>query len=131
MITNYTDMKNYEGGSTARGWPQGGMCLTLLWNLVVSELSWKLRDYHHYHHHHHTIEYADDIALIISGTILQTMSELLRTNPGTVQQWCNRTHLSVNPNKAVIIPFTRKRDIRGLKEPIKLSIFPMRSSTFD
>jgi hypothetical protein len=26
--------------------------------------------------------------------------------------------LSINPNKTVIIPFTRKRDIRGLKEPI-------------
>jgi hypothetical protein len=26
--------------------------------------------------------------------------------------------LSINPNKTVIIPFTRKRDIRRLKEPI-------------
>jgi hypothetical protein len=25
--------------------------------------------------------------------------------------------VSINPNKTVIIPFTRKRDIRGLKEP--------------
>jgi hypothetical protein len=26
--------------------------------------------------------------------------------------------LSINPNKTIIIPFIRKRDIRGLKEPI-------------
>jgi hypothetical protein len=26
--------------------------------------------------------------------------------------------LSVNPNNAVVIPFTRKRSIKGLKEPI-------------
>jgi hypothetical protein len=38
-----------------------------------------------------------------------------------VQQWCERTNLSINPNKTVIIPFTRKRNIKGLKEPILFS----------
>jgi hypothetical protein len=36
----------------------------------------------------------------------------------TWEQWCERTKLSVNPCKTVIIPFTRKRTIKGLKEPI-------------
>jgi len=33
-----------------------------------------------------------------------------------VQQWCSRTQLSINPQKMVIIVFTRKRNLRGLKE---------------
>jgi hypothetical protein len=35
----------------------------------------------------------------------------------TVQRLCERTGLSINPNKTVIIPLTRKRTITGLKEP--------------
>jgi hypothetical protein len=41
--------------------------------------------------------------------------EVLQTALCTVQQWFKRTKLSINPNK---IPFTRKRTIKGLKEPI-------------
>jgi hypothetical protein len=33
-----------------------------------------------------------------------------------VQQWCERTVLSINPQKIMVVPFTRKRDLRGLKE---------------
>jgi hypothetical protein len=34
-----------------------------------------------------------------------------------VQQWCDGTQLSINLQKMVIVPFTRMRDLRGLKEP--------------
>ena len=34
-----------------------------------------------------------------------------------VQQWWDRTQLSINPQKMVIKAFTRKRDLRGLKKP--------------
>jgi hypothetical protein len=47
----------------------------------------------------------------------QTVSEVLQTSLGTVQQWCDRTNLAIYPNKTVIIPFTRKRNLKGLKEP--------------
>jgi hypothetical protein len=53
---------------------------------------------------HYTVGYADDIAIFISGKFLQTVSALC-----TVQQRCERTKLSINPKKTVIIPFTRKR----------------------
>jgi hypothetical protein len=36
----------------------------------------------------------------------------------TFQRCCEITGLSINPNKTVIIPFNRKRNIKGLKEPI-------------
>jgi hypothetical protein len=45
------------------------------------------------------------------------LSEVLQTALCTDQQLCNRTNLSINPNKTVIIPFTRKKDIRGLMKP--------------
>jgi hypothetical protein len=34
------------------------------------------------------------------------------------KQWCERTNLSINPNKTIIIPSIRKRNIKGLKESI-------------
>jgi len=34
-----------------------------------------------------------------------------------VQLWCDRTQLSINPQKMVSVPFTKKRDLRGLEEP--------------
>jgi hypothetical protein len=34
-----------------------------------------------------------------------------------VQQWCDTTQLTINPQNMVIVPFTRKRDLRGLREP--------------
>jgi hypothetical protein len=49
------------------------------------------------------------------------MSEALNTALCTVQKWYEKTNLSINPNKTVIIPFTRNREIKGLKEPILIS----------
>jgi hypothetical protein len=41
------------------------------------------------------------------------VSEVLQTALVTVQQWCDRTKLSINPKK------TKKRNIKGLREPKK------------
>jgi hypothetical protein len=46
------------------------------------------------------------------------VSEVLQTALGTVQQWCDRTKLPINTKKTVVVPFTRKRNIKRLKEPI-------------
>jgi hypothetical protein len=61
--------------------------------------------------------YADDIAILIHRKFLNTVSQLLQEALTTVQQWCDRTQMFLNPQKMVIVPFTWKRDIRGLKEP--------------
>ena len=90
--------------------------LPLLWSLVVDDLLWELNSKGHF-----TVGYAADIAILINGKLPYTMSEVLQTALHTLQQWCKRTNLSINPNKMVIIPFTRKRDIKGLKEPILFS----------
>jgi hypothetical protein len=64
-----------------------------------------------------TVGFADDIAILINGKFSHTVSEVLQTALHTVQQWCERKK-SINPNKMVIIPFTRKRNTKGLKTPI-------------
>jgi hypothetical protein len=97
----------------ARGCPQGGVLSPLLWSLVVDDLLWGLNN-----NGYCTVGYADDIAILINGKFLQTVSEVLQTALCTVQDWCERTNLSINPNRMVVIPFTRKRTIKGRKEPI-------------
>jgi hypothetical protein len=67
---------------------------------------------------YYAVGYADDIAIIINGKFFQTVSEILHRALCTVQQWCKRTKLSTNPNKRVVIPFTRNRNI---EEPILFS----------
>jgi hypothetical protein len=44
-----------------------------------------------------------------------TVSEVLQTALGMVQLWCYKTQQSINPNKILITPFTKKRDIRASK----------------
>jgi hypothetical protein len=65
----------------------------------------------------HDVGCADHIAILIHGKFPNTVSELLQEALGVVQQWCDRTQLSMNSQKMVIVPFTQKRDLRGLKEP--------------
>jgi hypothetical protein len=66
---------------------------------------------------YYTLGYAEDIAILIHRTFPYTVSELLQETLSTVQQWCDRTQLSIYPQTMVILPFTWKRDLRGLKEP--------------
>jgi len=44
-----------------------------------------------------------------------------------VKEWCDRTQLSINPQKMLIVAYTRKRDLRGLKNHPSLVI--MKSNT--
>jgi hypothetical protein len=79
------------GAAAVRGCPQGGVLSPLLWSLVVDVLLWGLDNKGYY-----TLGYAVDIAILIIGKIPQTVSEVLQTALHTVQQWCERTRLSIN-----------------------------------
>jgi hypothetical protein len=74
-------------GCVARGCPQEGILLPLLWSLVVDELIRGLKENGCY-----TLGYADDIVTIIHGKFLNTTSELQQDALSVVQQWCERTH---------------------------------------
>jgi hypothetical protein len=92
--------------SMARGFLQGGLLSPLPRSLVVDNVLLELHDNDYY------TGYADDTAILINRKFPQTVSEILQTALRIVQQWCDTTKLSINPNKMMIIPFTRKRDIR-------------------
>jgi hypothetical protein len=64
---------------------------------------------------YYTVGYADDIAILIDGNFPHTVSEVVQIALHTVQKRRERTKLSINPNKTVIIPFTRRRYNKGLK----------------
>jgi len=99
-------------GSVARECPQEGILLPLLWSLAVDELIRGLKENGCY-----TLGYTDDIVTINNGKFLNTTSELLQDALSMVQQWCDRTQLSMNPQKRVILPSTQKRNLRRMKEP--------------
>jgi hypothetical protein len=79
------------GKFLAKGCPQGSVILPLLWSLVVDYLPWRLNSNGYY-----TVGYAVDIAILINGKFLQTVSEVSQRILCTVQQWCGRTKLSIN-----------------------------------
>jgi hypothetical protein len=57
---------------------------------------------------YYVIGYADNIVILISGKFPQTVSEVLQTALGLVQQRCDRTGLSINLSTTVVIPFTKR-----------------------
>jgi hypothetical protein len=88
-ITATLARKTLEG-SVVRGCPQGGVLLPLLWSLVVDELTGEFNGNGCY-----TLEYADDIAILICRKFLNTVSQLLQEALSMVQQWCDSTQLSI------------------------------------
>jgi hypothetical protein len=85
----------------------GGVLSPLLWSLVVGKLLRGLHD------DYWTLGFVDDIAILINAKFPQNCVEVLQPAVGTVQQ----TKPSTSISKTVIIPFTGKRDLRGLEEP--------------
>jgi len=61
------------------------------------------------------VGYADDTAILVNGQFPNTVSELLQEALDMVQQWYDDTQLSISPQKMVVVPFTKKRNLRGLK----------------
>jgi hypothetical protein len=85
MLESRNIVTTLSGGtfraSTTKGCLQEGVLSPLLWSLVVDEFIWELNDGGYY-----TVGYEDDIAILINGKFLQTVSEVLQTALCTVQQ---------------------------------------------
>jgi len=64
--------------------------------------------------------------LLTVGKFPNTVSGLMQWALSTVQTWCNKVGLSVNPDKTGLVTFTRKRKLKGFSEPqffgVKLSL---------
>ena len=96
--------------TTTRGCPQGGVLSPILWCLVVDSLITELNKGPYF-----TVGYADDIVILTNSLFPSTASELIQGALRVVEGWCNSNHLSINPSKTTVVPFTRKRDLSKLK----------------
>jgi hypothetical protein len=96
----------------SRGCPQGVALLPLLWCLVVNELLTTLKGGGVY-----TQGYADNICLLAVGKFPNTVSGLIQWALYTVEMWCDKIGLSVNPDKTGLVTFTRRRKLPGFFEP--------------
>lgn len=100
----------------SRGTPQGGVLSPRLWNLTVDGL---LEQLEAELPHIQVVAYADDIALKISGTDPDTMSQLMTAALTRVANWCEEVGLNANPQKTEVIMFTRRKN--WYMRPIKLN----------
>jgi hypothetical protein len=70
--------------------------------------------------------YTDDVCLLAVGKFPNTVSGLMQWALLTIQTWCNKAGLLVNPDKTGLVAFTRKRKFPGFFEPqffgVKLSL---------
>jgi len=89
--------------TATRGCPQGGVLSPLLWSLVVDELLTKLTQEGYY-----IQSYADDIAIVVFGKFPNTVTDLMNRGLREINNWCKKEGLGVNPQKTIIVPFTRK-----------------------
>ena len=107
--------------ATSRGCPQGGVLSPLLWCLVVDDLLARLSGNGVF-----IQGYTDDIRLLTMGKFPNTLSRLLKWALLTIETWCNKVGLSVNPNNTGFVAFTRKRKLPRFFEPqffgVKLSL---------
>jgi hypothetical protein len=92
----------------SRGCPQGGVLSPLLWCLVVDDLLARLSGSGVF-----IQGYADDICFLVVGKFPNTVSGLMQWALSTVEMWCNKVGLSVNPDRTGLVAFTRKRKLQG------------------
>ena len=84
-----------------RGTPQGGVLSPLLWTLVLNELLRMLEG-----RAAKVTAYADDVAVIVTGKHLSTISSVMEATLRIIHQWATRVGLAVNPEKTDLVIFT-------------------------
>jgi hypothetical protein len=86
-----------------RGCPQGGVLSPLMWSLVVDGLLQRLDK-----EGFEIVGYADDLVIIVRGKDDRTISERMQEAINSTANWCQTQGLRINPNKTVIVPFTKR-----------------------
>jgi hypothetical protein len=97
-------------GSVARGCLQQDVLLSLLCSLDVDKFMDGLSEKGCY-----TMGYAVDTTILNSGNFLQIVSELLQEVLSVLQQWCETTHLPINPQKKGDISIYKEEKFKGPK----------------
>ena len=107
ILTNRS-VRTVRGEATAegranRGCPQGGILSPLLWSLAVDDLLYELED------SGVTVSaYADDVVFMVSNKDMGMAERIVQRALHTLENWCERTGLSVNPAKMEVIRIANK-----------------------
>ena len=91
----------------SRGCPQVGVLSPLLWCLVVDDLLARLSGGVFIQ------GYAGDICFLAVGKFPNTVSGLMQSALSTVETWCNKVGLSVNPDRLGSLHLPEKGNSRG------------------
>ena len=95
----------------------------LLWNLAIDELLNILNSTGIW-----CQAYADDVAICITAKDIHTASELMRNALSKVEKWCNKVNLSVNPQKAELMLFTKKRKYQFVEPKLFDTRLPLKDT---
>jgi hypothetical protein len=61
--------------------------------------------------------FADDVVILISGTFLSFICDLMQRALNFVQNWCGEIRLKVNSDKTSMVFFTKRRNFEGFFVP--------------
>lgn len=95
-----------------KGCPQGGVLSPLLWCMLIDSLLSDLQNQQLY-----SQGYADDVSILLCGSSLSDLCTRMQRAFETVELWCGRHGLSVNPSKTNLVLFTRKRKLGVFELP--------------
>lgn len=97
--------------TTQKGCPQGGVVSPLIWSIVIDDLLIKLTQ-----EGFDVQGYADDLVITIRGKHDLIISDRMQSALNLIKTWCNAEGLGINPNKTIIVPFTKRRKL-NLRAP--------------
>ncbi|GJQ75428.1 hypothetical protein Trydic_g23596 [Trypoxylus dichotomus] len=80
------------------GCPQGGVLSALLWCLLVNDLLFDLGEAGLY-----TLDYADDITIVVSGRFEGVVHERMKITLRLVETWCRKEELNINSSKTIML----------------------------
>ncbi|XP_063545759.1 uncharacterized protein LOC134753753 [Cydia strobilella] len=98
--------------SPRRGFPQGGCLSPLMWCLLLDSMVKELNSGGVYMQ-----AYSDDGVLLVRGTVISVMRDIMIRGLRQVLGWCRERGLDLNPSKTKLVLFTNKRikEIRPIK----------------
>jgi len=95
---------------TTQGTAQGGVLSALWFVLVIDELLCRLNDQRYF-----TVGYSDDTTILLRGSDLGTLCEMMQLALNSVQRWCDQSKMGISPEKTQMMLFTHKYKPVGLK----------------
>jgi ribonuclease HI len=114
MLANRVVKARTEGSririKPVKGCPQGGCSSPVLWCLVVDSLINELEA-----EGCHVTAYADDLALVVNDRNAEAACDKMNKIMKTVESWCTRNQLHVNPSKTTMVRFTRCKSAAKIK----------------